>query len=85
MSDYATILAEMERLIRSVTAHPALAISAASVLGDIEDLDSLRVLECVAMAERHFGVEISPDALYELETVGDIARALAASAPARRG
>ena len=46
-------------------------------VGEIADMDSLRVLECFAMAERHFAVEVPTNELDSVATVGDIIRVIA--------
>jgi acyl carrier protein len=82
MADAAAIGGEVERLIRDCIGRPALALSATTLLADIPDMDSLRLLECVALAERHFVVEVSTDQFESLVTVGDIVRLIAAARPA---
>jgi acyl carrier protein len=79
MVDAAAVRAEVERLIRDCVGWPALALSPETVLADIPDMDSLRLLECVALAERRFAVEVRTDQFESLVTVGDIVRLLVAA------
>ncbi len=51
-------------------------VTPATVLADLPGMDSLRLLETVALAEEHFGVEIDTSRLETIETVDDIVTAL---------
>ena len=66
----AEVLAVVTRILESVTARPQPGIGA----------DSLRLLETVALAEEHFGVQVDTGGLDALTTVGDIVRLIAPDA-----
>jgi acyl carrier protein len=53
-----------------------------TALHALDGLDSLRLLERVALAEEHFGVMVDTGGLGQMETLGDIVRLVAAGRPA---
>ncbi len=59
-------------VLREVCRQPNLVASLDTGLDEIADLDSLSVMEAVALLESRFGVEVDTGALNHLGTVGDI-------------
>ena len=59
-------------VLREVCRQPNLVASLDTGLDEIADLDSLGVMEAVALLESRFGVEVDTGALNHLATVGDI-------------
>ncbi len=70
----ALVLAEVRGQIRRLCGQPALEVDGATALDEIEGLDSLRIIEAVALLEERFGVAVDPLALDGLASVGDIVR-----------
>lgn len=54
------------------TGRPVPGVTAATLLDSLPELDSMRLIEAVALLEGQFGVEIDPTALEELVTVADV-------------
>ena len=78
------VLASTLAVLREVSRQPNLVASPDTHLDEIANLDSLNVIEAVALLEGRFGVEVDTGGLNHLATVGDIAglvvRALARQA-----
>jgi acyl carrier protein len=51
-------------------------------LEDVAGLDSMRILQVVALLEEHFHVEVDEVALHDLHTLGDIVDAITSGRPA---
>ena len=79
-NDPALVLAVVAGILESVTARPQPGVVAATPLDMLDGLDSLRLLETVALAEEHFGVQVDTGGLDALQTVGDIVRLITALA-----
>lgn len=80
--DPAAVLAAVVGIVARVTRRAQPAAAMETKLYDLDGLDSLRLLETVALAEEHFGVQVETGGLGQIETVGDIVRLVAAG---RRG
>jgi len=78
-ADSAAVLAAVSEIFARVTNQPALVVDMSRRLDAIERLDSLRLLETIALAEEHFGVAVDTSGFGELETVADIVRLLSAA------
>ena len=76
----AEVLAVVTRILESVTARPQPGIGMQTPLNMLDGADSLRLLETVALAEEHFGVQVDTGGLDALTTVGDIVRLIAPDA-----
>ena len=75
--DHETVLHEVVGIVARVTNRPQPAAAMDTMLYDLDGLDSLRLLETVALAEEHFGVQVDTGGLGQIETVGDIVRLVA--------
>jgi acyl carrier protein len=75
------VLAAVIRILEQVTRRPQPAAAMATALHALDGLDSLRLLETVALAEEHFGVMVDTGGLGQMETLGDIVRLVAAGRP----
>ena len=80
--DPAAVLAAVVGIVARVTRRAQPGAAMETKLYDLDGLDSLRLLETVALAEEHFGVQVETGGLGQIETVGDIVRLVAAG---RRG
>lgn len=80
--DPAAVLAAVVGIVARVTRRAQPGAAMETKLYDLDGLDSLRLLETVALAEEHFGVQVETGWLGQIETVGDIVRLVAAG---RRG
>ncbi len=69
----AETIAVIGRMVREFTGQTVPAIEGATALDEIDGLDSLRIIETVALLEDQFAVVIDPRALDRLRTVDDIA------------
>lgn len=63
-------------ILGEVCGRPGFAAALDARLDEIIDLDSLRIIEAVALLEEEFGVEVQTDGLEGLATIGDIVRLL---------
>ena len=77
--DPAQVLAVVAGILATVTARAQPGIGLDTALSRLDGLDSLRLLETVALAEEHFGVQVATGGLDALATVGDIVRLIAAA------
>jgi hypothetical protein len=75
--DDAEVLAACLVTLRRVTRQSTALLGSATPLDDIEGLDSLKVIETVALLEDHFAVAVDSLSLDGLTTVGDIVRIIA--------
>ena len=75
------VLAEVVRIVVRVTRRAQPGAGMETKLYDLDGLDSLRLLEAVALAEEAFGVLVETGGLGQLETLGDIVRLVAAGRP----
>ena len=80
-NDPAHMLAVVVRILETVTARPQPGIGLDSALDTLDGVDSLRLLETVALAEDQFGVQVDTGGLDALETVGDIVRLISKQLP----
>lgn len=80
--DHEAVLQVVVAIVARVTKRPQPAAAMDTMLFELDALDSLRLLETVALAEEHFGVQIDTGGLGQIETVGDIVRLVASG---RRG
>ena len=80
-NDPAHMLAVVVRILETVTARPQPGIGLDSALDTLDGVDSLRLLETVALAEEKFGVQVDTGGLDALETVGDIVRLISKQLP----
>ncbi len=80
-NDPAHMLAVVVRILETVTARPQPGIGLDSALDTLDGVDSLRLLETVALAEEQFGVQVDTGGLDALETVGDIVRLISKQLP----
>lgn len=71
------VLAELTRLLVQLCVQPRLDLTRDTLLADIPGLDSLRLIQAVALLEEHFDVEVSTLSLEDLHHVGDIVDAIA--------
>ena len=63
-------------ILREVCQQGSLLASLDKRLDEIADLDSLKLMEAVALSEERFSVEVDTGGLDKLATVGDIVRLL---------
>ena len=80
-ADRSRVLAETADLLREICRAPGLPLDPTSRLEEIEPLDSLRLMETVAMLEDRFHVEIETGVLDSLVTVDDIVDLVLRAAP----
>jgi acyl carrier protein len=80
--DHEAVLHVVVGIVARVTNRPQPATAMETMLFELDGLDSLRLLETVALAEEHFGVQVDTGGLGQIETVGDIVRLVASG---RRG
>jgi acyl carrier protein len=80
-TDAAQVLAAVVRILESVAARPHPGIGLETALDTLDGVDSLRLLETVALAEERFGVQVDTGGLDGLETVGDIVRLISRQLP----
>jgi acyl carrier protein len=73
------VVAQLGATVRRLATQPALEVTEATALAEIENLDSLRILEAIALVEAEFGVEIDTAGLDTFETAGDVVRAIVAA------
>lgn len=76
----AEVLAVVVDILQSVTARPQPGVTLDTPLDALDGVDSLRLLETVALAEEHFGIQVDTGGLDALATVGDIVRLIARDA-----
>lgn len=76
------VLAAVVRILEQVSRRKQPGCAMDTELHALDAVDSLRLLETVALAEEHFGVQVDTGGLGQIETVGDIVRLVAAG---RRG
>ena len=76
--DEAAVLAAVIGILELVTRRKQPAAGMGTALYDIDGLDSLRLLETVALAEEACGVQVETGGLGALETLGDIVRLIGA-------
>jgi acyl carrier protein len=74
------LLALVIATLREVCPEAPPGLDAATRLAAVSGLDSLRLLETVALAEERLGTQIDTARLERLRTLGDIADALAEAA-----
>jgi acyl carrier protein len=79
----ADAFAALAAILRRLCQHPLPDLAPETLLLDIPDLDSIRLLEAVALLEEELRVEIDTAMLDGLECVGDILRAVATARPMR--
>lgn len=79
--DHQTVLAAATELLRGATRQPGLVLRPDMALADVPDLDSLRLLETIALLEIRFAVEIDTTRLETLATVEDILQAILLAEP----
>jgi acyl carrier protein len=70
--DRETGFALLAALLRELCEDPLPGLTPATPLADIPGLDSVRLLEAVAMLEERLGVELALEGLDRLETPADI-------------
>lgn len=80
--DPQAVLTTVVRIVEKVTQRPQPGAAMETQLWALDGLDSLRLLETVALAEETFGVLVETGGLGQLETLGDIVRLVAAGKPA---
>jgi acyl carrier protein len=69
----AATVAQIAAIIFEVTGQHIPPVARETPLDEIDGLDSLRVIETVALLEDRYGVAVDPHALDRLRTVDDIA------------
>ena len=74
MSGEGDVLAVLRDIFARVTGLPDVILLPSMELADVPYMDSLRLLETVALAEEHFGVTVDTARLESISTVGDIVR-----------
>lgn len=74
--DHEAVLHVVVCIVARVTNRPQPATAMETMLFELDGLDSLRLLETVALAEEALGVVVDTGGLGQLETVGDIVRLL---------
>ncbi len=74
--DPQAVLGVVVGIVARVTNRPQPEVALETLLYDVDGLDSLRLLETVALAEEALGVVVDTGGLGQLETVGDIVRLL---------
>lgn len=74
--DRQAVLGVVVGIVARVTNRPQPEVALETPLYDVDGLDSLRLLETVALAEEALGVVVDTGGLGQLETVGDIVRLL---------
>ena len=72
--DPAAVLAAVAAILARVTARPQPGLTATTPLDTLDGVDSLRLLETIALAEEQFGVAVDTGGLDNVATVGDIIR-----------
>ena len=78
----AAVLEAVVRILEQVSRRQQPGCAMDTELHALDGVDSLRLLETVALAEEHFGVQVDTGGLGQIETVGDIVRLVASG---RRG
>lgn len=76
MRDGARVFDEAAALIRKLCNRADLELTLSTPLADLPDMDSLRIMETVAMLEARFGVEVDTHDLDHLFVVADIVGAV---------
>ncbi len=76
------VLEAVVRIMEQVSRRKQPGCAMGTALHELDGVDSLRLLETVALAEEQFGVVVETGGLGQIETVGDIVRLVAAG---RRG
>jgi acyl carrier protein len=71
----------LSRLLRRVCEQERMTLSPDTPLEDIPGIDSLRLLQAVALMEEHFQVEVDVVALEDLHVVADILGAISGARP----
>ncbi len=74
MSGESDVLAALRDIFARVSGQPDVILVPSMALSDVPLMDSLRLLETVALAEEHFGITIDTAQIESIATVGDIAR-----------
>lgn len=69
--DKAAILDQLSQLVSSLKGESVLIRSDCSLQDDLE-MDSVELMELIVGLEDHFQVEISDEAIDQLDTVGDL-------------
>jgi acyl carrier protein len=78
---YETILGAFSGVLSRLCEQAQLEVSPDMLLADIPGIDSLRLLQAVALLEEHFRVEIDVVALEELNRVSDLLDAISSARP----
>jgi acyl carrier protein len=78
--DRAEVLAGFTEIVGRLTAQADLVLEERQEFADLEALDSLRLLEAIALTELRFGVQIDTAGMDRLTTVGDVVGAVLTAA-----
>ena len=76
-----TDLDALTGILSRLCEHTPMTLSPDMLLEDIPGIDSLRLLQAVALMEEHFRVEVDVVALEDLRIVRDILAAISAARP----
>lgn len=68
-----TILEELQKIFRDVFDDEELILNEGTGPDDIEDWDSLAQMELLAIVTQKYEIQITPEEMLALKTVGDIA------------
>jgi acyl carrier protein len=84
MPDTATAFAAFAKTLRRACDASLPDLAPTTILAEVVNIDSLRLLQAIALAEEELGIEIDTGALDAAWTVRDIVMALAEARPAAR-
>lgn len=76
MPDATAVFAALVALIGKLDANPGAPLALTTALADIDGLDSIRLIETIALLEEHFAVEVATHDLDQLHCLADIVRAI---------
>lgn len=79
---YQDVLGSLRRHLAAATMEALPAFASEDRLDELEAIDSIRLLEAIALAEAEFGVLIDLDGLEEIETLHDVVELLRRASPA---
>lgn len=81
--DAAAIHRALIATLRRVCPAPLPDLPPETLIDSVPDLDSLRLIEAVALLESHYAVTVDTDGLTELVTLADIAALIGRALPGR--
>ena len=79
------ILAAFGKLLGTLSQQPPSILRPDMLLGDVPGLDSLRLVQAIALLEEHFDVEVNVVTLENLEHVHDVIEAISQAGAVSQG